>query len=62
MASTLVDPERASGNLKLHFKSGTFSTFFFFFSFFVDNKSGYLSSWVNIGACRFGLVTSNADL
>ena len=29
---------------------------------FVDNRSGYLSSWGNIGACGFGLVTSNADL
>ena len=34
----------------------------FSFNFFVDNISGYLSSWGNIGACRFGLVMSNAEL
>ena len=50
MASTLVDPDRASGNFQLHCKSGTFSTFILIL--FVDNISGYLSSWGNIGACR----------
>ena len=34
----------------------------FFLIFFVDNISGYLSGWGKIGACRFGLVTSNVDL
>ena len=34
----------------------------FFLILFIDNISGYPSSSGNIGACRFGLVTSNADL
>ena len=36
--------------------------YLFFLILFVDNISGYLSSWGNIGACRFVLVTSNAYL
>ena len=35
---------------------------FLFNSFFVNNLNGYLSSKGKIGACRFGLATSNADL
>ena len=34
----------------------------FLFNSFVDNISGYMSSWGNIGACRFGLVMSKAYL
>ena len=56
-----MDPKRASGNLQLHCKSGTFSTFSFS-TVSVNNLNGYLFSRGKIGACQFGLATSNADL
>ena len=60
VATNQVDLKRARGNLQLHCKSGTLSTFLFIFVF--SEKS----QWVFLGrskrsACRFGLATSNTD-
>ena len=61
MAINPVDLKRARGNLKLHCKSGTFSTFLFNL-FFVRNLSGCLLGRSRISVCRFELATSNTDL